>query len=93
MARGPDLAHLISQGGGLLVIDQRGYAVVEHRSVFLLAAGDEGAAASLLGTALVVAAGEAGTEEVTVGRMTSNQQWAVGIMSDAGLAFRPWARS
>lgn len=64
--------------------------MVEHASVSLLAASDEAAAAGLLRTALVVAADGAGTGEVTVGRMTSNQQWAVRVVSDAGLAFRPW---
>lgn len=89
-AHGPDLQHLLGEGATLLVLDGQGYAVVDHGNVSLLAALDEAAATSLLRTALVVAAESAGPDGVQIGRMSSNQQWAIRTATETGLALRPW---
>ena len=58
-AHGPDVEALLTPGGRLLVVPERGYAVVRDGTVRLLAARDEAAAAALL-RAVFAAAARAG---------------------------------
>jgi GNAT superfamily N-acetyltransferase len=76
-----DIVALLDAGGDLLVIPERGYAVVRDGAVRLLAAHDERAAATLLTGCLAAA----GNREATVEWITSAQSWAVAPCLDAGL--------
>ena len=86
-AHGSDLLLLIDLGHRLLLIPERGYALVTNETIGLLAATDEDAAKQLL---------VAGLSQISSGvfvslpRMTAEQQWAVPILVDSGLALRPW---
>jgi GNAT superfamily N-acetyltransferase len=82
---GSDIEAQLRAGGRLLVLEDRGYAVVEGGKLRLLAALDEAAAADLLRGAL--AAVPPG-EEAHVEWITARQQWAIGPVLDAGLALR-----
>src|SRR3954449_10510496 len=69
----------------LLVVPERGYAVVAGGRVRLLAALDDEAAADLLRAAIIeTPAGE----EASVEWITALQAWAVAPVLDAGLALR-----
>ena len=83
-AHGDDLAALIDDGGDLLVLPERGYAVVREGVVRQLAARDEDAAATLLRAALAAAGGR----EAAVEWITSAQEWAIGPCLEAGLELR-----
>ena len=83
-AHGDDLAALIESGGDMLVLPERGYAVVRDGVVRLLAAHDEDAAATLLRACLAAA----GAREASVEWITSAQGWAVGPCLEAGLELR-----
>ena len=72
-AHGDDLAALLESGGDMLVLPERGYAVVRDGAVRLLAARDEDAAATLLRACLAAA----GAREASVEWITSAQGWAV----------------
>jgi GNAT superfamily N-acetyltransferase len=83
-AHGGDIEALLEVGGDLLVLDDRGYAVVREGSVRLLAATDEAAAATVLRACLAAA----GDREASVEWITSAQGWAVAPCLDAGLDLR-----
>jgi GNAT superfamily N-acetyltransferase len=83
-AHGDDLPALLEAGHELLVLPERGYAVVRDGAVKLLAAYDESAAATLLRAALASAA----DGEATVEWITGAQAWAIGPCLDAGLELR-----
>lgn len=83
---GSDIAALLRAHCRLLVIEERGYAVLGGGSVRLLAALDEAAAAELLRAAL--AAVPAG-EECSVEWITARQAWAIAPVLEAGLRLRP----
>jgi GNAT superfamily N-acetyltransferase len=83
-AHGDDVGALLEAGGELLVLDDRGYAVVRTGDVRLLAATDEAAAVTLLRGCLAAA----GTAEASVEWITSAQGWAVAPCLDAGLELR-----
>jgi hypothetical protein len=80
-AHGEDILALVEAGGRLLVLPDRGYAVVRGGAVRLLAAFDEGSAATLLRGCLALADGE----EASVRWISSAQQWAIRPCLDAGL--------
>jgi len=85
---GPDLdASAAVPGARLLVAEGaqgRGYAVVRGSSVRPLAATTPAAARALLVTGLAALDGE-----VTVDFVTGGQQWAVGVLLELRLPFRP----
>jgi GNAT superfamily N-acetyltransferase len=83
-AHGDDIAALLEAGGDLLVLPERGYAVVRDGAVRLLAARDEDAAATLLRACLA----SAGGRQAAVEWITSAQGWAVEPCLDAGLELR-----
>jgi GNAT superfamily N-acetyltransferase len=80
-AHGKDILALVESGGDLLVLPDRGYAVVRGGSIQLLAALDEAAAATLLRGCLAAAEGE----EASVRWISGAQQWAIRPCLDAGL--------
>jgi GNAT superfamily N-acetyltransferase len=79
-----DIVALLDAGGDMLVLPERGYAVVREGAVRLLAARDAPAAATLL-TACLAAAG---AREASVEWITSAQGWAVAPCLAAGLDLR-----
>ena len=80
---GSDIEALLRAECRLLVIDYLGYTVVGGGSVRILAALDEAAAVDLLRAALAtVPFGE----EIGVDWITSQQDWAIGPVLDAGLS-------
>jgi GNAT superfamily N-acetyltransferase len=83
-AHGDDIGAMLELGGELLVLDERGYAVVRTGGVRLLAATDEAAAAALLRGCLAAA----GAREASVEWITSAQGWALTPCLDAGLDLR-----
>ena len=83
-AHGEDILALVESGSRLLVLPERGYALVRGGEVRLLAAFDEESAATLLRACLAAADGA----ESTVEFITSAQQWAVAPCLEAGLELR-----
>jgi GNAT superfamily N-acetyltransferase len=83
-AHGDDIGAMLELGGELLVLDERGYAVVRTGAVRLLAATDEAGAATLLRACLAAA----GAREASVEWITSAQGWALTPCLDAGLELR-----
>jgi GNAT superfamily N-acetyltransferase len=83
-AHGDDIAAMVELGGDLLVVEDRGYALVRDGGVRVLAAFDEEAAVLLLRGCLAAA----GDREATVEWITSAQNWAIPPCLDAGLELR-----
>jgi GNAT superfamily N-acetyltransferase len=84
---GRDIVASLSAGGRLLVVPQRGYAIVhDAKTLSMLAALDEEVARDLLRAAL--ASVPDGTE-ATVEFITAAQSWAIEPLLDAGLALSP----
>jgi GNAT superfamily N-acetyltransferase len=84
-AHGADLRAMTEAGAELLVLPERGYAVVRQgRGPWLVAAADEPAAATLLRAVLA----RAGDAEIGVEWLTARQGWAVPVCLDAGLELR-----
>jgi GNAT superfamily N-acetyltransferase len=84
-AHGSDIAAFLRAGRRLLVVPERGYAVLGADSINLLAALDEEAARDLLLAALAAVPAD---KDVHVDWITSAQQWAVQPVLDAGLTLR-----
>jgi len=82
-AHGSDIEALLRADGRLLVVEERGYAVVGPGGVRLLAALDETAAADLVRAALAAAPTD---EDVHVEWITARQGWAIGPVLEAGLS-------
>jgi GNAT superfamily N-acetyltransferase len=85
-AHGADVEALMTPGGRLLVVPERGYAVARDGTVRLLAARDEAAAAALL-RAVFAAAARAG-QDAAVEWITGRQPWAIDPCLEAGLDLR-----
>jgi GNAT superfamily N-acetyltransferase len=83
-AHGEDILALVEAGGRLLVLPERGYAVLRGAELRLLAAFDEESAATVLRGCLAAAEGA----ESTVEFITSAQQWAIAPCVEAGLELR-----
>jgi GNAT superfamily N-acetyltransferase len=83
-AHGDDLVALLESGGDLLVLPERGYAVVRDGAVRILAARDEDGAATLLRACLAAA----GASEASAEWITSAQGWAIAPCLEAGLELR-----
>jgi GNAT superfamily N-acetyltransferase len=81
---GEDVLALVEAGGRLVVLPERGYAVLRGGEVRLLAAHDEQSAATLLRGCLAAADGQ----EAAVEWITSAQAWAVAPCLEAGLELR-----
>jgi hypothetical protein len=85
-AHGGDIAAFMRAGRPLLVVPERGYAVLGPDGISLLAALDEEAARDLVHAALAAAPPDKGFR---VEWITSAQQWAVQPVLDAGLVMKP----
>jgi GNAT superfamily N-acetyltransferase len=83
-AHGEDILALIESGSRLLVLPERGYAMVRGAELRLLAAFDTDSAATLLRACLAATDGA----ECSVDFITSAQQWAVAPCLEAGLELR-----
>ncbi len=83
---GSDIAAFLRAGRRLLVVPERGYAVLGPDSIHLLAALDEEAARDLLLAGLAAAPPD---KDYRVEWITSAQQWAVRPVLDAGLVLKP----
>jgi GNAT superfamily N-acetyltransferase len=83
-AHGDDILAMLAVDSELLVLPERGYALVRNGNVRQLAALDDEAAATLLRAALASAAGR----EVSVEWMTGAQNWAIRTCLDAGLEIK-----
>jgi hypothetical protein len=75
---------LLESGGDMLVLPDRGYAVVRDGAIRLLAARDDDGAVALLRGCLAAA----GAREASVEWITSAQSWAVAPCLEAGLELR-----
>ena len=84
-AHGGDILALLEAGGRMLVLPERGYAIMRGDELRVLAARDEAAATDLLRTCFAEAEGI-----VTVEFLTSAQQWALAACLSAGLDLQPW---
>jgi GNAT superfamily N-acetyltransferase len=87
-ARTSDIAAMLDEpGSGLLLLADRGYAIVKDDRVVTLGARDEDVAAALLETFLASA-----DDRQTVGLMwlTARQQWAIRTLVAAGVELRPY---
>jgi ribosomal protein S18 acetylase RimI-like enzyme len=81
-AHGADIGCFLDMGGELLVVPERGYAVVrEQRAPRLLAARDDDAARDLLRAVLARAQGS----EAVIEWLSERQCWALDVCLDAGL--------
>jgi GNAT superfamily N-acetyltransferase len=80
-AHGEDILALVESGGRLVVLPDRGYAVVRGGAVRLLAGFDTESAATLLRGCFALADGE----ESLVRWISSAQDWAILPCLDAGL--------
>jgi GNAT superfamily N-acetyltransferase len=83
-AHGEDILAMVEAGSELLILPERGYAVVRQGEIRLLAAHDDEGAATLLRACLA----GAGAHEASVEWITSAQQWAIAPCLDAGLELR-----
>lgn len=84
-ARVADIAHLLDDGADMLVVEGRGYAVARGSQPVMLAALDASAARSLL---MATLASGPRDQEVEVGWLSGDQQWAVEVVVAAGLELR-----
>jgi GNAT superfamily N-acetyltransferase len=83
-AHGEDILALVEAGSRLLVLPERGYALMRGAELRLLAAFDDAGAATLLRGCLAEAAGQ----DAAVDFITSAQRWAVAPCLEAGLELR-----
>lgn len=84
--READVAHLLDDGADMLVLEERGYALVRGSQPVMISAVDGPAARALL--AATLAGGPPG-QEVEVGWLSAGQQWAMDVALSAGLDLRP----
>jgi len=86
-AHGTDLEVLLKLGATLFIIDdgsRRGYAVLDG-SPLLVAATDDATAAALLWAALA----ESDAEDIGIGILRGDQQWAIDVAVRAHLSLSP----
>lgn len=84
-ARVADITHLLDDGAGMLVVEGRGYAVARGSQPVMVAALDVPAARDLLAATLTSGPPD---QEVEVGWLSGDQQWAVEVVVGAGLELR-----
>jgi GNAT superfamily N-acetyltransferase len=82
-ARGDDVIAMLAAGNTMLVVPERGYAIVRGGDVRLAAAFDEDGARAVLRGALARIAAEG--RQAYVSWLTSAQGWALDVCLDAGL--------
>lgn len=82
---GPDIEVMLEQGSSLLVVEDRGYVVVEDSKVRLLAALDPAAAQDLMRAVL---AGTPSGGSARVDWLGADQQWALPVVLEAGLELK-----
>jgi predicted GNAT family acetyltransferase len=85
-AHGPDLLHLLDHGSSFLVVDDRGYAVVDDAGPHIVAALDSKAAAALLRASLNHCKDGEG---LVIPRIGSAHQWALQVALETGLTISP----
>ena len=85
-SHGPDFRHLLDSGVEMLVVDERGYALVRGSQPVIVAATDPDAARRLLVATL---AGGPPGQHVEVGWLGGGQQWAISVVVAAGLRLEP----
>jgi GNAT superfamily N-acetyltransferase len=84
---GRDLPRFLDAGSRLLLFEDRAFAVVAPTGgVTLLAGRDDKAAQTVLWGAIAAAPPGA---TISVDFLTAEQQWAIGVVLDAGLALSP----
>jgi ribosomal protein S18 acetylase RimI-like enzyme len=89
-AHGPDVGLMMHHGANLLIVDRpgaRGYALESNGTPALLAATDNETAADLLRACLARATEN--RAEADVPWISADQNWAVPVVLDAGLALVP----
>jgi len=84
-AHGPDIQAMLEGGSRLIVLPERGYAMVGDYGLKLLAALDEDAAQDLLRAALAAAPRD---RDFFLEAITARQSWAPPVLLDAGLRLR-----
>ncbi len=85
-ARIIDIQSMLSQPGHrLLLLDDRAYAVAKDERIVTLGAKDEDSAALVLRTMLAEAPAN---ETIEVNWLTSAQQWAIKVLTQAGIELR-----
>jgi len=86
-ARSVDIVAMLHEPGSrLLLVGDRGYAVVRDDRVVTLGALDDDAATALLAAALSESDRDRGVE---VNWLTAGQQWAIHTLVDAGVELHP----
>jgi GNAT superfamily N-acetyltransferase len=86
-ARMIDIQSMLSQPGNrLLLLGERAYAVAKDERIVTLGARDEESAALVLRTMLAEAPNN---EIIEVNWLTSAQQWAIRVLTQAGIELRP----
>ncbi len=83
---GRDLPTALAGGARLLVLEDRGFALMRGGNAMLLAATDEEAASTVLWAGL---AGAPAGSTALIDFMTGAQQWAITVCLDAGLPLSP----
>jgi ribosomal protein S18 acetylase RimI-like enzyme len=87
-ARMIDIQSMLSQPGNrLLLLGERAYAVAKDERIVTLGGRDEEAAALVLRTMLAEAPGN---EIIEVNWLTSAQQWAIRVLTQAGIELVPY---
>src|SRR3954471_16635987 len=86
-AHGPDIAAMFAIGLRMLVVEDRGYAIISDTRTFLLAARDEDAARDLLRGAV---AQTPDGQECAFHGITSKQSWVLDVVLEAGLKLNLW---
>jgi len=87
-ARMIDIQSMLSQPGNrLLLLGDRAYAVAKDERIVTLGARDEGSATLVLRTMLAEAPAN---EIVEVNWLTSAQQWAIRVLTQAGIELQPY---
>ncbi len=87
-ARTVDIVAMLQEPGArLLLMNDRGYAVVKDDRIVTLGARDEDAAVALLETFLAESGGDTTVEVMW---LTARQQWAIGMLVATGVELRPY---
>ena len=87
-SRTVDIVSMLAQPGNRLLLHaDRGYAVARDERIVTLGARDEESASTVLRTMLAEA--PAG-ETIEINWLTSAQQWAIGVVVEAGIELQPY---
>jgi GNAT superfamily N-acetyltransferase len=86
-AHGRDIENMLRLGLRMLVVEDRGYAMVGEKRLYLLAARDEDAARDLVRGALAQAPEG---QPFSLQGITSKQPWALDVVAEADLKLDLW---